>query len=249
VDSPHSLESNSHPHEERLSSIPSTSHDRIIQLLATAMSNLYGNRMLANDCIVSASALLRISAVRGLSRSEGSPPMGGLAPWQAKRVRAYITAHIATKIRASELAEHISLSTSHFFRAFRETFGEAPMAYVASERMRHAQALLLTTEESLSQVLRPIRSGTFHSNLSPNRGTYSERVAAAIFSEDDQTNRLKAERQTPSPATIDCRPCHRVPDYRPLIRSTDERVATPRSPRLLIPTSDLREIPSHSTDK
>jgi AraC family transcriptional regulator len=152
VDSPHSLESNSHPHEERLSSIPSTSHDRIIRLLATAMSNLYGNRVLANDCIVSASALLRISAVRGLSRSEGSPPMGGLAPWQAKRVRAYITAHIATKIRASELAEHISLSTSHFFRAFRETFGEAPMAYVASERMRHAQALLLTTEESLSQV-------------------------------------------------------------------------------------------------
>jgi AraC-like DNA-binding protein len=35
----------------------------------------------------------------------------------------------------------VRLSPGHFTRAFRETFGETPIAYVARRRMRHAQVL------------------------------------------------------------------------------------------------------------
>jgi AraC-like DNA-binding protein len=77
---------------------------------------------------------------------------GRLAPWQAKGVAGYISAHLGGRIRAPDLAELVSLSTSHFFRAFRKTFGVAPMAYVARQRVLYAQALLLGSEETLSQV-------------------------------------------------------------------------------------------------
>jgi AraC family transcriptional regulator len=129
------------------------SHESLINLLSTARAALDSNRKVAEDCIVRASALLRASTDRAASAPRLTfPPLGGLAPWQAKRVDAYITANITAKIRAAELAEHASLSTSHFFRAFRETFGEAPMAYVARRRMHHAQSLLLGSSDSLSQV-------------------------------------------------------------------------------------------------
>lgn len=55
-------------------------------------------------------------------------------------------------IRAGDLAGVVRLSTSHFFRAFRETFGESPLAYVMKRRMLRAQELMLTSQATLSQV-------------------------------------------------------------------------------------------------
>jgi AraC family transcriptional regulator len=53
---------------------------------------------------------------------------GGLAPWRAKRVVAYFEASIASNLRTTDLAAVVGLSTSHFFRAFKESFGETPLA-------------------------------------------------------------------------------------------------------------------------
>jgi AraC-like DNA-binding protein len=80
------------------------------------------------------------------------PPRGGLAAWQAKRIAAYVDANLGGTIRADDLAAIVNLSTSYFFRAFRETFGETPFAYVARERMRRAQELMLRSKEPLSQI-------------------------------------------------------------------------------------------------
>ena len=46
----------------------------------------------------------------------------------------------------------MQLSTSHFFRAFRQTFGESPHAYIMQRRIRRAQELMLTSRLPLSQV-------------------------------------------------------------------------------------------------
>jgi AraC-like DNA-binding protein len=68
---------------------------------------------------------------------------GGLAPWQAKRVLAYIEANLETPIRASDLAAVTRLSVGHFSRAFRITFGRSPHAFVMIRRVEKAKQLIL----------------------------------------------------------------------------------------------------------
>jgi AraC-like DNA-binding protein len=40
----------------------------------------------------------------------------------------------------------------HFFRAFRESFGEPPFAHIARQRIQRAQSLMLSSRASLSQI-------------------------------------------------------------------------------------------------
>ncbi len=77
---------------------------------------------------------------------------GGLAPWQAKRVVAYIESNINLSVRVADLAGIVQLSLGHFFRAFRVSFGQPPVAYVRVRRIRHAQVIMQNTQEPLSQV-------------------------------------------------------------------------------------------------
>jgi AraC family transcriptional regulator len=77
---------------------------------------------------------------------------GGLAGWQAKRVAAYVEEHIGADIRAADLAAITRLSLSHFFRAFRKSFGETPHSYVRRRRMHRAQAIMLSSNQPLAQI-------------------------------------------------------------------------------------------------
>ena len=80
------------------------------------------------------------------------PPRGGLAPWQARRVAAYVRDNIGTCLRASELSKLVRLSYSHFNRTFKVSFHEAPTLYIMRQRMSLAQEKMLTTCHSLSRV-------------------------------------------------------------------------------------------------
>ena len=75
-----------------------------------------------------------------------------LAPWQAKRLAAYIESNIGTNLRVANLAAVVQLSIGHFSRAFKVSFGQPPITYVKERRVRHAQAIMLNTREPLSQV-------------------------------------------------------------------------------------------------
>jgi len=79
-------------------------------------------------------------------------PRGGLAPWQQKRVLAYIESNISRGLRVADLAGVVHLSISHFSRAFAESFGQTPFAYVTVRRIRYAQVIMLNTRVPLSQV-------------------------------------------------------------------------------------------------
>jgi AraC family transcriptional regulator len=46
----------------------------------------------------------------------------------------------------------LSLSASHFCRAFKCTFGVSPLDYVLRRRIEVAQGLMLTTSEPLSAI-------------------------------------------------------------------------------------------------
>ena len=85
-------------------------------------------------------------------RSDIVKHRGGLAPWQAKRVAAYIESNISHSLRVADLAGIVQLSLGHFFRAFRVSFGQPPLVYVKVRRIRRAQVRMLNTREPLSQV-------------------------------------------------------------------------------------------------
>lgn len=77
---------------------------------------------------------------------------GGLARWQAKCVAAYIEAHLGESFQVSTLARIVELSTSHFSRAFKKSFGETPHDYITRQRVNRAQTIMLNSREPLVKI-------------------------------------------------------------------------------------------------
>ena len=69
-----------------------------------------------------------------------------------RRVRDYIDAHLDEALTLDELAGVAALSTYHFARMFRVSFGEPPHAWVLARRLAHARALLARSREDLAGV-------------------------------------------------------------------------------------------------
>ena len=82
------------------------------------------------------------------------PPVsrGSLAPWQARRVRLYIESNIVQRMAIEDLARLVSLSTSHFSRAFKVSFGITVHRYIMQKRVEAAQRLMLDTSQELSSI-------------------------------------------------------------------------------------------------
>ena len=106
----------------------------------------------AQAYVQQAEELLRVSLEREGYPWNESSSRGSLAHWQAKRVMFYIKSNIGLNIHVVDLAGVVRLSTSHFSRAFRASFGQPPSAYVKALRVRYAQVIMLNTREPLSQV-------------------------------------------------------------------------------------------------
>src|ERR1700745_2940781 len=137
-------------------SIPDTAgcnlgSEELPKLLSAAAATLDSDRATAKACLQRAVELLSVSR-DGRPVQAAAWIRGGLAPWQKKNVTAYIVANIGSTIRVSDLARVARLSVEHFFRAFRESFGEPPLAYIARRRIRRAQSLMLNSRASLSQI-------------------------------------------------------------------------------------------------
>jgi AraC family transcriptional regulator len=130
-----------------------SSHDMLGELLMEASASFETDRRRAKFCIQQATELLQAKQGREDRRQVKSPIVrGGLAPWQAKRVAAYIESNICSKIGVIELAALTQLSIGHFFRAFKVSFGASPLAYVMRQRMLRAQAIMASSEAPLSQI-------------------------------------------------------------------------------------------------
>lgn len=77
---------------------------------------------------------------------------GGLASWQAQRVEAYIDRNLAHVTRIETVANLVSLSPSHFSRAFKVTFGITYSRYMIRRRIALAKQMLLTTDTPIAQI-------------------------------------------------------------------------------------------------
>ena len=127
-------------------------NDTLASLLATATVAVDTDPRVTRRCIRRAAALLGIDVTRANATAACSCPRAGLPSWQANRLRSYIESKLDSTIRATDLAGVVRLSTSHFFRAFRKSFGESPAAYIMKRRVLRAQGLMLKSRMPLSQV-------------------------------------------------------------------------------------------------
>jgi AraC family transcriptional regulator len=69
-------------------------------------------------------------------------PRRGLAPWQVKRVTAYMRNDLGQDIGLQELADLLRLSRFHFCSAFRMATGHTPYEWLTRLRMELARKLL-----------------------------------------------------------------------------------------------------------
>ncbi|ONG50538.1 hypothetical protein BKE38_18020, partial [Pseudoroseomonas deserti] len=77
---------------------------------------------------------------------------GGLAGWQVARLTRHVEAGLGGPILQKELAAVARLSTGHFARSFKQSFGITAHAYVMQQRMARAKRLMLETEAPLCQI-------------------------------------------------------------------------------------------------
>jgi len=123
------------------------------KLIFAASAMLDSDPASAKACIQRAAELLGVRRT-GEERcvQTGSVIRGGLAPWQQKQIAAHVAANIGSNIQVRDLARVARLSVGHFFKAFRDSFGEPPMAYVVRQRIRRGQSLMLSSRAPLSRI-------------------------------------------------------------------------------------------------
>ena len=121
----------------------------VAELLRALNETLHGERDSAAECLQRAGAMLEAE-----SRAAAAPPAArqGLAPWQLRRVLAYVEANLDKTVRNKDLAVVARLSAFHFNVAFRNSVGDSPHEYIIRRRMERAQGLMLSTDAPLSEI-------------------------------------------------------------------------------------------------
>lgn len=77
---------------------------------------------------------------------------GGLAPWQERRAREILDAHLDGDIAPGWLAAQCGLSADHFARAFKVSMGMAPHRWLMHRRIDKAKAALRDGTASLASI-------------------------------------------------------------------------------------------------
>lgn len=126
------------------------SDDRIwtlVKLLSDAVNDPDPSAQLYGDGLIAA-----IAARLFADSPEPNSPGKGLAPWQLRRIVAYLDEHLPQRIDLAHLADLAGLSQAYFSRAFKASTGMAPYRWQLEARIRRAQTLLIDTPASLDEV-------------------------------------------------------------------------------------------------
>lgn len=131
----------------------------LAELIEALSSERGGDFPAADECIRRAVSALEntIGAAAPASAPDKPGPTlpqvrGGLAPWQIRLASNHIDANLDTPITTDALARVVRLSSSHFMRAFKVSFGYSPHRYLVRRRIERAQGLMLTTDAPLGQI-------------------------------------------------------------------------------------------------
>lgn len=117
--------------------------------LREAASTLFIEQVLDLVC----THVLRAHAVFSLSHAA---PRRGLAPWQVKRVTAYMHDNLDKDIGLQELADLVHLSRFYFCGAFRMATGYTPYEWLTRLRLQEARRLLANQATPIADIARAI---------------------------------------------------------------------------------------------
>ena len=93
-----------------------------------------------------------LSKVSTASNAKRKRSVGGLAPWQLRRVLEHLENNIHRNLPITDLATIARLSASQFCRAFKASTGTTPHRWHLNARVIRAQALLVSEQISLADV-------------------------------------------------------------------------------------------------
>jgi AraC-like DNA-binding protein len=82
----------------------------------------------------------------------GTSRQPGLAPWQFRRVDAYIESQLSGDPSLADLAKECGLSPGYFARAFGKSTGMSPHRWLMKRRVERAKELLLVGKLELAEI-------------------------------------------------------------------------------------------------
>ena len=95
---------------------------------------------------------MHVAQTYGGMRPASPQVRGGLAPWQVRRAKEILSAHLDGGIPLQEVARECHLSMSHFSRQFRRTTGLPPHKWLLARRVEVAKEKMGDRRLSLSDV-------------------------------------------------------------------------------------------------
>lgn len=126
-------------------------HSLLIELRRLHLANGQLDGLYCETMAVSAAqyVMRRYAAAKPAGRPAGR----ALPGWRLQRVADYVDARLADPdLRLDEVARAVGLSTGFFHRAFKETTGETPLAYIQRRRIECAMRLLAGRDRSILDV-------------------------------------------------------------------------------------------------
>ena len=130
--------------------------DPVLHSLASVGAELV-RRQSPNDQLLLDQLALAIHA--HLTHAYAGPPrdprqasVGGLAPWQEKRAKAFFEANLGEAVSLAEVAGLCGISPSHFARAFRAATGRPPHRWLLERRIEAAKAALRLSDGPLAEI-------------------------------------------------------------------------------------------------
>ncbi|NJM36255.1 MAG: helix-turn-helix transcriptional regulator [Rhodomicrobium sp.] len=99
------------------------------------------------------SAALYIVRRYGVGDHAGSSAGNALLGWRLRRVKEFIAANLHDhELRLEDVARCVGLSTGFFHRAFNDTTGLTPLAYIQRQRIERAMQLLNNRDLSITNI-------------------------------------------------------------------------------------------------
>lgn len=96
----------------------------------------------------------------------------------------YIKEHITENLTVEKLANQACMSSSHFFKVFKNILGLSPIDFVNAERIRSAKKLLIETTQPIGEIAAAV--GFNNTSYFNRQFKKSEHITPAVFRNQQQ---------------------------------------------------------------
>lgn len=106
----------------------------------------------ASAIMVESQATQMLAQIVRLSGVRDEIAKGGFSPYDLRRVTELLESRLTDPPTAQELAAELGISRTHLFRAFRQSTGVTPYAFIADLRLRKAREFLQLSDRTATEI-------------------------------------------------------------------------------------------------